>query len=325
MSRAVRRGARGRLLCVGVALALVGGAALCPIAAAAHTPGHYFLPPYRAIRFRVQGSHGYVIGVAQGSRQHFTVTVRRGPASTEYESRAPASQPADEVRGSFSGLGSFDVHFTPRGPPHRFPRYRWCAGPGPTVQGGIVRGKIRFRGERGYTRAAAHRATAELEILPGQRCRYGQPGRSKHPTRYTASLRADDETGGAGIHFEAWRFSPGFRPPARRVFYEAAAYDLRGPIHIVRRIRIGTDTSTFRLPGFATAPETAVIEPPAPFTGSATFARTPESTFSWTGDLAVTLPGTDPVPLAGPAFRLDYCAVRSCIDQESPAERNEIP
>jgi hypothetical protein len=323
MSREVRRRRAGRRLGAGVALALATGAALCPVATAAHAPHHYVLRPYRAIRFQVQGSHGYVIGVAEGSRRHFAVTVHRGPATTAYERRGPLPQPRDGVRGDLGALGSFDVRFIPQGKPRRLPRYSWCTGPGPTIQPGIVRGKIRFRGERGYTRAADHVASAELETVRGQRCHYGETGHSKHPPRYTATLQVADESAGASAHFEALRFSPRSRPPARRVFYEAAAYDRRGPIDTIRRIRLGTDTSTFRLPDFPVAPETAVIEPPAPFTGSGTFTRTPESTFSWTGDLAVTFPGTDPIPLAGPDFRLDYCALRSCIDQESPQEQRQ--
>lgn len=313
----------GRLLGLGISLACAASAFLCPIALAAHSPGHYFLHPYRAIRFRVHGSRGYVIGVAEGSRGHFAVTVRGGPASTEYERHVSLAEVGDEIRGNLGALGSFAVHFTPRGKPRRLPRYRWCSGPGPTIQPGRVRGKIRFRGERGYTSAVAHEASAELETLPGQRCHYGERSRSKHPRRTTAVLQADDEAGGAGVHFEAWRFAPGSRPPARRVFYEASLYQSRGALRIIRRIRLATDTSTFRLPNFATAPETAVIEPPAPFTGSGTFARTPESTFSWSGDLAVSFPGTDPMSLAGADFRLGYCAGRSCVDQESPAEEDE--
>jgi hypothetical protein len=314
--------ARGRL--VGVAVGLAAGALLIPGAAAAHGPRHYFLRSNRAIRFQVQGSHGYMVGVAEGSRRHFEVTVRRGSATTEYERPASLPESRVDLRGDLGNLGTFDVRFIPRGKPHRLPRYRWCTGPGPTVQPGIVRGKIRFRGERGYTQAVAHSAAAELETRPGQRCHYGELGHSKHPPLYTATFQAAHEGTGVSTFFEALRFAPHFRSPARRVFYEAAAYDRRGTIRIIRKVRLAADTSTFQLPDFATAPETAVIEPGAPFTGSATFARTPESTFSWTGDLAIAFPGTDPLPLAGPDFRLHYCALHSCVDQESPEERDDF-
>jgi len=219
------------------------------------------------------------------------------------------------VRGTLGGLGAFDVRFTPRGKPRRLPRYSWCQGPGPTIQPGVVHGEIRFEGERGYTHAIAHFARAELEAVPAQRCHYGEEGHSKHPPRYTATLEAAQETGARGVYFEAKRFAPGSRPPARRAFYEASDYERLGSISVIRKVRIATPKSTFRLPTFAATPEDAVIEPPTPFTGSATFSRTPESTFAWTGDLAVAFPGIDPLPLAGPDFRLQYCALRLCVSQ----------
>jgi hypothetical protein len=318
-----------RDLCVVVALALLAtGAALFPTVAGARPAGHYFLRARRVIRFRVHGSHGYVIGVAEGSRGHFAVTVRRGPATTEYELRTsqPQPEPKSKVHWKLGELGTFDAHFTPRGRPRQFSRYPSCTGPGPTIQPGTVRGEIRFRGERGYTRAVAHFARAELETVPGQRCHFGETGHSKHPPRYTATFSADHEPEeGPESHFEALRFAPDSRPPARRVFYEAADYERLGSVLVTREIQLAAETSTFLLPNFAAAPETAVIRPPAPFTGSATLARAAESTFSWTGDLAVSFPGMEPVPFAGPNFRLHYCALRSCIDQESPEEREEFP
>jgi hypothetical protein len=296
----------------------------CPTSAIAGSPGRYFVHPYRSIRFRVHGSNGYVIGVAQGSRGHFAVTVSRGPATTVYELRHSRRWPESslEVQGSLPGYGSFNVHFTARGKPRQLPRYSWCQGPGATIQPGIVRGSIRFSGERGYTIAFASSAKAELETLPGQRCHFGETGHSNHPPSYTATLSADHEPmSGPAAHFEALRFAPASRPPNRRVYYEASAYERLPSIWIVRRVRLATPTSTFLLPNFAVAPENAVIQPTAPFTGSATFSRTAESTFSWTGDLAVSFPGIEPVPLAGPDFRLGYCALSTCVEQESAEEK----
>jgi hypothetical protein len=239
----------------------------------------------------------------------------------EYEAPAPRPQSRSEVRGKLGHLGSFNVHFTSRGEPRQLPRYSWCTGPGPTIQPGTVHGTIRFHGENDYTNAVAHHATAELETLPSQRCHYGETGHSKHPPRYTATLNADHETGGPGTHFEALRFAPGSRPATQVVFYAASDYEQVGPVRVTREVHISSPSSTFLLPDFPAAPENAVIRPPAPFTGSATLARTPESTFSWTGDLAVTFPGIDPLPLAGPDFRLHYCALHGCIEQESPSKR----
>jgi hypothetical protein len=293
---------------------------IAPFDALAQSPGHYLLHAYRSIRFRVNGAHGYVVGFAEGSRRHLTVTVRRGPAVTEYQGRAPRDLDRFELRGTIGGLGEFNVHFTPRGNPRQYPRYSFCAGPGPTIQRGVVRGEISFRGERDYTTVDARFAHAELERLPSQRCRYLEPGNSKHPRPITAILSVDHETGGPGIHFEARRFAPGSRPPARQVHYEATDYEDLGSLRVVRRIQLASTASTFRLPSFDVAPENAVITPPAPFAGSGTFSRTPESTFTWSGDLSVTFPGLDPLPLADLDSRLYYCALSSCIDEEPPQE-----
>lgn len=88
-------------------------------------------------------------------------------------------------------------------------------------------------------------ARAELETVPAQPCHYLELGHSKHPPRYTATLAADHETGGPGIHFDALRFAPGSRPPARRAFYEASDYEEHGPIRVRRQIRHATDTPAF--------------------------------------------------------------------------------
>lgn len=175
MSPRARLGFAGRVFCLAIAAVASLAAILCPVAAAVHTPGHYFLRPYHAIRFRVHGSHGYVVGVAEGSRGHFAVTVRGHQASTEYQLKDRARPGArDRIDGDLGRFGSVSVRFSPRGEPYRLPRYPWCTGPGPTIQPGIVRGKFRFRGERGYARAVAHQAKAELETTRGSAATTGK-------------------------------------------------------------------------------------------------------------------------------------------------------
>ena len=49
--------------------------------------------------------------------------------------------------------------------------------------------------------------------------------------------------------------------------------------------------STFQVPNLAEPLTEATLEPPAPFSGSATFHLDTPKTASWTGDLAVELPG----------------------------------
>jgi hypothetical protein len=46
----------------------------------------------------------------------------------------------------------------------------------------------------------------------------------------------------------------------------------------------------------------ATVEPPAPFSGSASFERATKGRKTWTGDLSASFPGRAGVPLAGPKF-----------------------
>jgi hypothetical protein len=43
----------------------------------------------------------------------------------------------------------------------------------------------------------------------------------------------------------------------------------------------------------------ATVRPPFPFTGSGSFLRNPDGSISWTGTLAVSLPGLGSVQLTG--------------------------
>jgi hypothetical protein len=47
---------------------------------------------------------------------------------------------------------------------------------------------------------------------------------------------------------------------------------------------------------------TAVLAPPAPFSGSATFYRFAKAANRWTGNLAIDFPGRARVPLVGSRF-----------------------
>jgi hypothetical protein len=57
----------------------------------------------------------------------------------------------------------------------------------------------------------------------------------------------------------------------------------------------------------------ATIEPPAPFSGSATYLSSPEyPSGSWTGSLAGDFPGVGMVSLAGPEFCAESVMFASC-------------
>jgi hypothetical protein len=82
------------------------------------------------------------------------------------------------------------------------------------------------------------------------------------------------------------------------------------PLAIYRYLSVPARASTFS----DAHPEHLTVSPPPPFSGTGTLARTPESVFTWRGDLLVQVPGLDPIPLAGPSFGSDYCMRESgCV------------
>jgi hypothetical protein len=53
---------------------------------------------------------------------------------------------------------------------------------------------------------------------------------------------------------------------------------------------------------FDPAFSTAILTPPAPFSGSGSFQRGADGSTTWSGSLAVSFPGMPNVALAGPQF-----------------------
>lgn len=78
---------------------------------------------------------------------------------------------------------------------------------------------------------------------------------------------------------------------------------------ISRSVFTGGDvpgTLTTSLPG--EKPATAKLKPPWPFQGEGVYLENSATSHSWTGDLAVSLPGLQ-VPLTGPRFKTSLCVV----------------
>lgn len=96
----------------------------------------------------------------------------------------------------------------------------------------------------------------------------------------------------------------------RQVFLRASLSRLRRSMLVANSV--SAITRKDEALATATPPRSATIDPPSPFTGSATFQQESSKDFSWTGDLAVELPGIGEVNLAGPKFETELCLGRRC-------------
>jgi hypothetical protein len=271
--------------------------------------GHYSAPGRQLTRIELEGSNGYSILIVSDRKQHLVLTTTKEGFTTEYMARDTLAGP-DRVKATLPGLGSISVRFHPRGPAHRLPVFAGCAGQRPTVRKGVVHGAIEFVGEREYTQAETHEAPAEIEEWKSQRCRFGanpernSPGLEDWISRFSA--------GSLEVRFLSRKYGSGVLEGDSRILYLAETGEAGSSFVIYRRATAVAPALTFA----DAHPEHMIISPPPPFVGTGTFARTPESVFSWEGDLSIQFPGTDPLPLAGPRFELDYCRREvGCIRQ----------
>lgn len=276
---------------------------------------HYTAEPGYSTHVQLVGSNGYRINVSVGNRHWVTIKVRDDKSLTQYSTRG-AKLGRYGASAQFPGLGQIRFRFAANGRRHRVPPPPWCEGPAGRMLEGRIRGRIRFTGEEGYTRVTAHHAKAEVETWPKLRCRYLEPNGEERSRRWAATFSAFRERS-PNVSFSAHRFARHLRPLSKRVMFRASTGSLRGPMQILRSVSVTADNSTFVVPDPEAAPENFTLALPPPFSGTAAFQRTPESVFTWEGDLSVEFPGVEPMSLTGPDFNTRYCALRGCINQES--------
>lgn len=265
----------------------------------------------------VRGTHGFRVTFGESNRRRLKVKVTGGRTTTFYTAREASASPG-HIEGSLGTRGSFDLHFVPVGKPRPVPIVDWCKGPKASWQRGYLVGRFRFRGERDYTEVRGHRLPAAIESWSRLHCHYAEVEPASSWPR--ASVAAHSQR----ASFVAEVFRPHARPPGRRVAFTAWAEQRAGRVSIYRETRVHAAESRVAFPGGASLPEEIEVDPPAPFTGSATFTRTPESTFTWTGDLAVDFPGIAPLRLSGPRFSVIMCALEGCIHQQPERDGRQI-
>jgi hypothetical protein len=286
------------------AVAVLALAALsCFPGSAGAKVGHGRPPARQWLDIELEGSDGYSIHVSVNPRRHLILQVTKEEFSAEYMTRDTLAD-ADRVKAKLLGLGTISVQFHPRGR-LRHPSLPGCEGKRPTVQPGVVRGTIKFVGERKYTQVRVREAEAAIEEPTSWFCRYGvkfepNPRGDEWVSKFSAS--------GEGVYLLARKYRPGMIEGGRVLYFveTGEAFETasgRVPLTIYRHVMVPAPASTFR----DAHPEYLTVSPPPPFSGSGALARTPESVFTWEGDLSVQFPGLDPIPLAGPGFEFDYC------------------
>jgi hypothetical protein len=229
----------------------------------------------------------------------------RGAASAEYLPKGSLSGGRLEAR--LGNLGVVSLRFVP----HRVtfhPPYKDCTGPRTRIEHGAFVGKLRFDGEGGYARVLRRRIPGTLTRQRPWRCDLtpvsGAPkGTRVGGTAFTPRLRS-------GISFVAERTSP-----AGAGTFTAYATESRGRMSVERKVEAKGPAGSVEIEHDLSA---ATLEPPAPFSGTASFVADPgKQSGSWLGDLTVSFPGRPDVRLAGKRYEGSVLKPGQCSTEEN--------
>jgi hypothetical protein len=250
-----------------------------------------FLSVFRPGALSSQSASGRASGVTHGPSSF-------GAAITTYIARGEVS--AGGIRAVFADLGRVAVHFHPS---RRAASAGGCKGASTSLIPGVFRGEIDFEGEGGYTSAHLHRVRGLVRLIGASRC--SRPlTRSPRSSRTSRPVSKPAQTQITAIEAE-WKSAlratlfSAVTDRAHTARFLAATEQSSGQVAVYRLALAFAPSQTFI---FNSALSSASLTPPAPFSGTGSFSQGEAGTRSWAGTLAVSFPGAEDTPLAGPQF-----------------------
>jgi hypothetical protein len=219
-----------------------------------------------------------------------------------------------------------------------------CTGEPTTVEEGHFVGSFVFHGERGYTTIDAPRELGSITRGGATECqiRASKPGKHhRHANDPKAEKRTEeaaerDETrllagdAKADLLLRASREQDPPEPDAgAATAFEVTARGKAAGFDVIRSVSIastGREAAArfFAVPNLAEPQAEVTLEPPAPFSGSAAFHLEGPTKASWTGDLAVELPGLAELPLTGKKIYAGVCRGQSNCTKTLPIPLSEL-
>lgn len=227
-----------------------------------------------------KASNGYKFAIS-GSDTNVGLFLTKGGANVNY-STAGGKFSTKKISADLGQFGSVKLKFKPKGDPKKVGVPKNCSGKPGKRQVGKWAGKIKFKGEGGFTRIDA-RSAKGYQIKYPKITDCGDGGGS--PGKY-AFLSASNSEGVS--------FSAGKTEKSGDNDFSASVSESSGGISIFRFVN-----STKGEFDYDKNLNSATVEPAAPFKGSASFDAG-EGTFK--GNLSVDLPGRKNVALAGDDF-----------------------
>lgn len=331
-------------------LTAVAFAALLPAsgAAAQARPASRQLHPAVSEKFALPGSNGFLVEVTVEDRRRLTldaVRFRKAIEVASYALRTHQRRGSDDIVARLGRLGRIDVRFVPHKVTKEKPP-RGCRGGKIVTDEGHFVGLIAFRGERGYTRVRVHRAPGVVSRTPALTCRRNSSAKSRKAAKHEREVlehtaerlekEEDEEEGGGSVGPQSVKLAATARGghvaltasrlsvPKKSGDKSSKGFALTSFTVVGHRRRGRVDEnsmaidliekgSAFLVPNRLLPTIEAIVKPPLPFSGSATFRRNPATAPSWTGDLKVELPGFGLVRLAGHGTHASMCSGLGCL------------
>lgn len=287
----------------GLCLAVFSVGAIPAASAAAAKPVAYDESdfPGVAVEFELEGGNGYSLSFGAyadpyiyGGKSRLGVVVSREGVNGVAGYGVSATVSDSYVKADLGSFGKVDLALRPSGR-KRTITIRCSGGDTFTYEPTTYEGVVEFRGEKGYTSAGA----TQGRLLPTftEMCGSGSGrGESSGGDGPGARLK-----GASYAHGRFLSFKVNKNHKRARALFEAQVRERRDGVSIYRSLEGWLPASSFR---YHPDLKTATLSPPAPFTGSASLGRTPNSVAPlWSGDLALDFIGRK-VSLAGPGVNV---------------------
>lgn len=275
---------------------------------------HFVIGPSTTMEAQMQGSKGFRIALF-ASKHSVDLSASGHHASVHYS--APGHITGKWIKARLGHLGRVSLRFKASQKPHLLPgSAENCKGGDRLVEAGVFVGLVQFEGEQGYTSVHTGRVRGKITRAEKEVCSYGSEERSQMSPGITG---LDAGTKSGRIDFSAFKFESKKRPALDSTDFNAAVFESRphglSIFRVVQESGRPGDIDITKAHGKVVS---ATIDPPAPFTGSATYQRAPASPAeAWTGSLAVEFPGLGEVSLAGSDFCAETTVLASCKEGSS--------
>jgi hypothetical protein len=270
------------------------------------------------------------------------LTGRHGSGTVNYSAfkRRELSSLADgRIDLKIGGRGHFHGRLVTKSTKTEEPE-KGCKGNPSTTEEGFFVGSFVFHGERGYTTIQAPRASGAIIRRGAIDCQI-----TTGPGRHSGSSKKGQQASEKAAEMDEFRLVAGKRkgdlvllatreqvPPGSKHTMSTFEVTAEGPkvgaFDVYRSafvVDTGSDAgSNFLTPNQQEPLAEAVIEPPAPFSGAATFQLEGPKKASWNGDLAVELPGAGKLPLTGDELYAGACRGHSNCTATLPRPLSEL-